>query len=63
MRILKEGERKGHCPKCDSEFAYTEEDLRIEYNNNNKYGIVYECKYLTCPVCKAKLLESKKRPE
>ena len=36
MRILKEGERKGTCPKCNSEFAYTEEDLRIEYNNRNK---------------------------
>ena len=62
MRILKDGERKGSCPKCSAEFAYTEDDLRKEYDNNNELGIVYECKYLTCPSCKAKLLESKKRP-
>lgn len=62
MRILKEGERKGCCPKCNTVFAYTEDDLRTEYNNNNKYGIVYECKYLKCPLCKAELLESSKRP-
>lgn len=63
MRVLKEGERKGNCPKCNTVFAYTEEDLYKEYHNDNPLGIVYEHKYLTCPVCKTKLLESKKRPD
>ena len=59
MRILHEGERKGSCTKCGTIFAYTEDDLTNEYKDNNKNLILYECKYVTCPVCKAKLLESK----
>lgn len=55
MRILEKGERKGQCPKCDTIFAYTENDLENEYENGGLR--VIRNKYVRCPVCKAKLLE------
>lgn len=56
MRLIEEHERTGKCNKCGSTFAYIENDLEVEYANRGLF--VEELKYLKCPKCKAKLLES-----
>lgn len=58
MRILEKGERIGTCNKCNTVFAYTEDDFRQNHIERNTHGFLLNYRYLKCPCCKTEIRES-----